>query len=78
MKTETMTFVEELSNLINRHSQENGSDTPDWILAEYLSECLLNFNRIMQRREKWYGREKSLPVSQWMKMPEQAEKLLDK
>ncbi len=50
-------FLNDLKNLINYHSLENGSDTPDWILAEYLSQCLVNFGTTMRAREKWYGRE---------------------
>lgn len=51
-----LTFQEELENLINRYSQETGSDTPDFILAKYLYECLEAFNTALQRREKHYGR----------------------
>jgi len=50
-------FRKELEKLINRNSMESGSDTPDFILADYLSECLENFDKTIQRREKWYGRE---------------------
>ena len=51
------TFVKELEELVNRHSQENGSDTPDFILAGYLQDCLEAWNRATKWREKWYGRE---------------------
>jgi hypothetical protein len=37
---------------------ENGSDTPDFILAEYLTGCLDTWNKSVKHREKWYGREK--------------------
>lgn len=50
-------FRTELTKLINRESMENGSDTPDFILAEYLTDCLDVFDRAMKSREKWYGRE---------------------
>jgi len=50
-------FEQKLSDLINSTSMENGSNTPDWILAEYLRGCLENFNRTIKAREKWYGRE---------------------
>jgi hypothetical protein len=53
----TNEFKKELSQLINSYSMENGSDTPDFILAEYLKNCLDNFNNIISKREKWYGRE---------------------
>lgn len=56
-------FQKELENLINRYSQENGSDTPDFILAEYLTGCLATFNRTVIRREEWYGRKKEFPPS---------------
>jgi len=38
-------FINELKHLINRYSQESGSNTPDFILAEYLSNCLEAFNK---------------------------------
>ena len=50
-------FRLELEILINKHSMENGSDTPDFLLAEYLTDCLNAFDKTMQKREKWYGRE---------------------
>ena len=48
-------FEAELKQLINRHSLENGSDTPDFILAAYLVDCLDTFNRISVWRQKWYS-----------------------
>lgn len=38
--------------MINTHSEENGSNTPDYILAKYLDDCLEAFNGAMQSREK--------------------------
>jgi hypothetical protein len=49
-------FVKELEQLINRHSMENGSDTPDFLLAEYLRGCLDVYDRTVRQREQWYGR----------------------
>lgn len=49
-------FEQELMALINRHSMENGSDTPDFLLARYLVACLETFHSIVMRREEWYGR----------------------
>jgi hypothetical protein len=49
-------FITELRDLLNRHSMENGSDTPDFILAQYLTDCLLAWNRATKRREDWCGR----------------------
>ena len=52
---EQKSFKEELCDLINRHSKENGSDTPDFILAEYLNNCLEAFDKSVDSRRDWYG-----------------------
>jgi len=52
-------FREDLIALINTHSMENVSDTPDWILAEYLIACLKTFDAVTEAREEWYGRRTS-------------------
>jgi hypothetical protein len=46
----------ELSALLNMHSQENNSDTPDFILATYLLDCLNSFEKAVIIRERWYGK----------------------
>lgn len=53
-------FRKELEGLINRHSMENGSNTPDFILAEYLGGCLETFDRILRKRDEWYGRKPTI------------------
>jgi len=45
----------ELANILNRYSCENESDTPDFILAEYLMNCLSAFELASNKREDWYG-----------------------
>jgi hypothetical protein len=50
-------FVKELEHLINCHSIENESNTPDFILAQYLAGCLAAFTTATQQRETWYGRD---------------------
>jgi hypothetical protein len=52
-------FQTELEQLINKYSIESESNTPDFILAEYLGNCLNTFNTAIQRRETWYGRNLS-------------------
>ena len=52
----TTEFKKELEDLINRYCIENGSDTPDFILANYLVGCVENFNFAVSAREVWYGR----------------------
>ena len=58
-------FEKELTALINRHSLENESNTPDFILAQYLTACLAAFAVATQQRETWYGRDAgpSLPLT---------------
>lgn len=62
-------FEKELQHLINRYSMENGSDTPDFILAAYLVKCLEAFNATSRHREKWYGKELSIGVPQVLEPP---------
>ena len=47
----------ELAALLNRASEENASNTPDWILAQFMIACLAAFNGAVQQREGWYGRD---------------------
>lgn len=53
--TQQSGFREELESLINCHSMENGSDTPDFILADYLLDCLKAFDKASNRRHEWHG-----------------------
>lgn len=52
--------IKEFSQVINSNSLENESNTPDYILAEYLYQCLLNFNECSAKREEWYGKSLSI------------------
>jgi hypothetical protein len=47
-------FEEELRKLINTFSLEPESDTPDFILVEYISGCLDTFNKAVRSRDEWY------------------------
>ena len=46
------TFVREVAAVINRLSLENGSNTPDYLLAGYLWDCLQAFNATVYCRDK--------------------------
>ena len=46
-----------LASTLNRFSAENASNTPDFILAQYLLWCLAAWNQAVQQRETWYGRD---------------------
>ena len=50
-------FQKELQKLINVHSMENGSNTPDWILAEHLVSCLKQYDQSVIHREQYFGRQ---------------------
>ena len=52
-----MTLENELATVLNRFSAENPSNTPDFILAQYLIGCLAAWDRATQQRETWYGRD---------------------
>jgi hypothetical protein len=53
-----MSLHDEIAAVINRHCAENGSNTPDFILAQYLVDCLRAFDGAVMARERWYGRAK--------------------
>jgi hypothetical protein len=48
-------FREGLETLINSNSMEGGSDTPDFILADFLSGCLVAFDSAVSHRTRWYA-----------------------
>jgi len=45
----------EITSALNRASAENESDTPDFVLAEFLLDALKAFDRATQQRDSWYG-----------------------
>lgn len=49
------TFEEELASLINKYSLESLSNTPDFILAFYVKDCLIAFNNAQARRKEWFS-----------------------
>lgn len=50
-------FKKELQVLINCHSKENESNTPDYVLVQFILSCLKSFNTATQQRETSYGRD---------------------
>jgi hypothetical protein len=49
------TLNEELQALLNKYSRENFSNTPDFILAEYMMRSLSAFESATRARETWYN-----------------------
>jgi len=48
-------FEEALRGLLNSYSKENDSNTPDFILANYIHRCLETWAITTRERERWYG-----------------------
>lgn len=55
-QSEPHTLRQAIEHCINRHSAENGSNTPDFLLAEFLMDCIATFDKTVNAREGWYGR----------------------
>lgn len=47
-------FLHDLAAMLNRHSAENASNTPDFILAVFLGRCLSAWNEAIVDRDRWY------------------------
>lgn len=52
-----MTLQEKLASLLNSESREQDSNTPDFLLAEFMMNCLDAFELASNKREVWYGVE---------------------
>lgn len=50
-------FERDLAQLLNRYSKENGSNTPDFLLRNYLIACLAAYDTALTARDKWFGFE---------------------
>ena len=46
------TFRKEVEELVNRLSIDNECNTPDFILADYLVNCLQNYHETIKLRDK--------------------------
>lgn len=51
----------EIEQTLNRECAEDKSDTPDFILADYLIDCLNAFDKAVNSRRNWYGHNDELP-----------------
>jgi hypothetical protein len=50
-------FRQKLEDLINGMSMENGSNSPDWILAEFLDAQLKLWDKMTNKRDKFFDSE---------------------
>lgn len=55
-------FRKEIEGVINKHCIENNSNTPDFVLANYLIDCLQAFDKAIVSRNKWYNDEYSIKI----------------
>ncbi len=45
----------EIQQLLNTYSVEKGSNTPDFLLAEYLMGCLNIYEHVVTKRDQWHN-----------------------
>jgi hypothetical protein len=58
----------EIETAINCCSAENGSNTPDFILAEFLTDCLAAFDKAVRARTDWHSGDDDLQ-EKWTEKP---------
>ena len=46
-------FISDIKSVINKHSRENRSDTPDFLLAEMLGGFLNVYENVLRERKQW-------------------------
>ena len=51
----TPTFREGLEELLRKYDKESGSDTPDYVLAEFIIAMLKIFDEAIITRDTWYN-----------------------
>jgi hypothetical protein len=56
-------FVEDIREVINRHSREIVSNMPDFILAQFINATLEAFEQTTNTRREWYNITPFAPAS---------------
>lgn len=51
----TTDLARDLAAMLNRASRENASNTPDFILAQYMLDALAAGEALIRRRDRWYS-----------------------
>lgn len=57
---EAVPLCNAIAEVINRYSRENETNTPDFILSDYMLRCLEAFEAASNMREEWYGKKLSI------------------
>jgi hypothetical protein len=52
-ESDSMRFRNELQYVLNTYSKENESNTPDFLLADFVIDCLKAFNKAVNSRKKY-------------------------
>ena len=47
-------FKKEMSELLRKYSDMYSSETPSYILVEYIFNCLDNFDKMSKARDHWF------------------------
>lgn len=61
-----MGFRKELEELLNKYSMEKGSNTPDFILANFIIGVLEVYDLTVKQRTTWHGHKEN-PISKLRK-----------
>jgi hypothetical protein len=51
---EENSFRKDLEKLINTHSKDNCTNTPDFLLANFLISCMDAFDLTVRKRDDWF------------------------
>lgn len=64
---------QEIAAVLNKHSRENASNTPNFILADVMWKALLAYEEASRRREQWYfkGLFVGSDVPSWLENPDE-------
>ena len=58
--TKSKSLTKDIAEVVNKHSRENESDTPDFLLAGFLVKCLVAYELMLVERAVWHGGDESL------------------
>jgi len=64
-----MSFQSELEELIRQHSIDGKLNTPDFILASFLNNCLIAFSDAVKDRDCQLSKQENLNASSNYRLP---------
>lgn len=60
--TISQAFVDDLARVINKHSVEQDSNTPDFILAAFAANAIIAYGNAIKERKRWYAEDNAVPA----------------